>query len=65
MSYKFKVSVECENIKESNTWTNILKYAIDLAKNHKGRVVKISSACGNVTESFIWSVDDNNIIPVY
>ena len=65
MTYKYSVSVEGENIKESNTWSNIIKYATELAKNNQERVVKVKCARGHGGESFVWSKEDNDIIPAF
>ena len=65
MTYKYSVSVEGENIKESNTWCNIIKYATVLAKENIGRVVRVKCSRGHGGASFIWCEEDNDIIPFY
>ena len=65
MIYQYRVSVSGEKIKESNTWSNIIKQATILAEENKGEVVRVRSANGVISESFIWSEEDKDIIPSY
>lgn len=63
MAYKYSTSVEGENIKESNSWVNIIKYAKTLAKDNIGRVVSVKCSRGHTSESFLWCSESNDIIP--
>jgi hypothetical protein len=48
MTYKYRVSVEGENIKESNSWANIIRYAKNLAKANINRVVSVKCSKGHI-----------------
>jgi len=65
MSYTYRVSVSGENIKESNTWANIIRYAKDLAKSNKGQEVQVKHSLGHNDASFVWCNDSNDIVPSY
>ena len=63
MTYTYRASVEGEDIKESNSWNNIIKYAKKLAKENIGRTILVKHKLGHNNCSFIWSIEDNDIIP--
>jgi hypothetical protein len=65
MSYKFSISDKGSNSKGSNTWTNSLKYATELAKNNIGNVITVKCNKGHFSESFVWSINNNDIIPAF
>ncbi len=68
MTYRFSAS-NTADIKESNTWANIIKYCIQMAKANPTLVVRIkdnSMPSGlKVMESFIWCKESNDIVPSY
>ena len=64
MSYKFSISDKGSNSKQSNSWANAINYTIELAKENIGNVISIKCR-GEVCESFVWSVEYNDIIPAY
>jgi hypothetical protein len=63
MSYKYYTSVQGENIKRSNSWSNVIKYAKELAKDNTDSVVSVKSVNGYISESFIWCSELQDIIP--
>jgi len=63
MTYTYRASVLGTDIKESNSWSNIIRYAKELAKNHQGLPVKVSHYLGHNSESFIWDNEISDIIP--
>ena len=63
MSYKFSISDKGSNGKQSNDWNNAIKFAIELAKENVGKVITIKCNKGHFSESFVWSNNDNDIVP--
>ena len=65
---RYSVSNTLE-VKTSSTWENVIATTIKMAKSNPSLVLKIkdnSMPLGlRLMESFIWSKEDNNIIPVY
>ena len=65
MSYKFSISDKGSNGKQSNTWANAITYATQLAKANIGNVITIKCNKGHFSQSFVWSIDDNDIVPSF
>ena len=63
MSYKFSISDKGSNGMQSNTWSNALKSATELAKNNIGNVITVKCNRGHFSESFVWSNEFNDLIP--
>ena len=65
MSYKFSISDKGSNSKQSNSWANAITYATELAKSNIGNVITVKCNRGQFSESFVWSINDNDIIPAF
>tara|TARA_R110002072_G_scaffold232528_1_gene389972 strand:- start:408 stop:605 length:198 start_codon:yes stop_codon:yes gene_type:complete len=65
MSYIYSVSVEGENCKMSNSWKNLIKYAYQLGKANPGKKIIAKHCKGYMGETWIWSNEDQDIIPLF
>lgn len=65
MAYRFTISDFSFDSKRSNSFTNALKYAKELAKERVGNVITIECNRGIIKESFVWCSDSQDIIPAY
>tara|TARA_R110000851_G_C12687766_1_gene524585 strand:+ start:87 stop:284 length:198 start_codon:yes stop_codon:yes gene_type:complete len=65
MSYKFSISDKGSNSKQSNSWSNAINCVIELAKANVGNVITVKCNRNLISESFVWCVEDNDIIPAY